>query len=319
MKLCITLLYFVWTLIWHIEGVVPFKQLAHRAQFLSSMWVTKPDVTPPKLEPEFATQIRDHLRICKSAGFGSLDGKTTYYSRCADSNDDVLLFTKMWTQKMIADFQICPFTIDAEKAGIPRGSVRYTVSHATTPEEAFADYWDEVDAMMSTTNFDIATVLLVLPNMFADIADFEKFTNCLDDSLETTGFGEALQLVYFHKNFQFKDKDGQNVIVVDENTGDVLGFSKDIIHPIDFSRRSPWPMINILRDAEVSRVQRGVPKGRVYEENINRLDCVGVATLQNMLDKRDWSGLSVDAFSSNGSRDSSLRRTAMDRGSIPSS
>lgn len=53
-------------------------------------------------------------------------------------DDQVVLdTTKRWVQAMIADFAVCPFTIQAERAGIPRGDVRYTVSRATTLLEAF--------------------------------------------------------------------------------------------------------------------------------------------------------------------------------------
>ena len=53
-------------------------------------------------------------------------------------DDQVVLdTTKRWVQAMIADFAVCPFTIQAARAGIPRGEVRYTVSRATTLLEAF--------------------------------------------------------------------------------------------------------------------------------------------------------------------------------------
>ena len=56
----------------------------------------------------------------------------------AEPDDQVVLdVTKRWVQAMIADFAVCPFTIQADRAGIPRGDVRYTVSRATTLLEAF--------------------------------------------------------------------------------------------------------------------------------------------------------------------------------------
>lgn len=55
-----------------------------------------------------------------------------------EPNDEVVLeVTKRWVQAMIADFAVCPFTVESDRAGIPRGAVRYTVSRATTLVEAF--------------------------------------------------------------------------------------------------------------------------------------------------------------------------------------
>ena len=48
-------------------------------------------------------------------------------------NDDniVMRDTRQWVQSVIAGMQVCPFTIDPDKAGIPLGGVRYRVSRGT--------------------------------------------------------------------------------------------------------------------------------------------------------------------------------------------
>ena len=60
------------------------------------------------------------------------------------SDEIVLKDTKEWVRKIIADFGVCPFTIDPMRAGIPMGGVRYHVSRTHRPEEAFYAYWEEV-------------------------------------------------------------------------------------------------------------------------------------------------------------------------------
>jgi hypothetical protein len=103
-----------------------------------------------------------------------------------ESNDDIILTdTKIWVRKMIADFGICPFTIDPDKAGIPIGGVRYTVSRATSPDEAFLRYWEEVLHLLSVPEKEIATVLLVFPelNLFGNYELFEAYCESLSDAL----------------------------------------------------------------------------------------------------------------------------------------
>ena len=103
-----------------------------------------------------------------------------------ESNDDIVLAdTKIWVRKMIADFGICPFTIDPDKAGIPIGGVRYTVSRAVGADEAFLRYWEEVLHLLSVPEKEIATVLLVFPelNLFGNYELFEAYCESLNDAL----------------------------------------------------------------------------------------------------------------------------------------
>ena len=159
-------------------------------------------------------------------------------------NDDaiVLADTKEWVRKIIADFGVCPFTMDPGKAGIPMGGVRYTVSRAKSPEEAFLRYWEDVQALLAVTEREIATVLLVFPeiDLFGDYEMFEAYCDSLSDALctSTMCMENEIQLVFFHPRYQFRD--GQ------ARTGEELGAA-------NFARRSPWPMINILRTPQVGQ------------------------------------------------------------------
>jgi hypothetical protein len=85
-----------------------------------------------------------------------------------------------------------------------------------------------------------------------------------------------IQLVFFHPKFQFRDGAMRS--------GDDAGGA-------NFARRSPWPMINILRTPQVRAAQKGVPTGVVYRNNEDRLNLVGQKTLEDMLYNRDWRAL----------------------------
>ena len=84
-----------------------------------------------------------------------------------------------------------------------------------------------------------------------------------------------LQLVFFHPKYQFRD--GKARISEDPAA--------------NFARRSPWPMINILRTPQVRAAQKGIPTGQVYQQNESKLTAVGAAALQQMLDTRNWEEL----------------------------
>lgn len=59
----------------------------------------------------------------------------------------------------------------------------------------------------------------------------------------------------------------------------------------NFARRSPWPMINILRTPQVRAAQKGVPTGIVYKQNEERLTEIGTNALEEMLYNRHWDDL----------------------------
>ena len=101
------------------------------------------------------------------------------------------------------------------------------------------------------------------------------FTDTLNNPLEPLGLETSVQLVFFHPQWVFRDgRERQGT--------DSAG---------NFARRSPFPMINILRTPQVRIAQRAIPTGQVYQQNEETLDRIGAAPLQRMLLERDWGSL----------------------------
>ena len=85
-----------------------------------------------------------------------------------------------------------------------------------------------------------------------------------------------LQLVFFHKDWVFRDGNER------ATDGDAA----------NFARRSPWPMINILRTEQVRKAQKGIPTGLVYTQNERTLNSIGSSNLKEMLESQSWTSLS---------------------------
>eukprot|EP01041_Mallomonas_annulata_P006512 gene6512-13151_t len=97
-----------------------------------------------------------------------------------EPNDDVLLADTMaWVKAVIADFGVCPFTMDPNRAGIPVGGVRYQLSRAKTADEAFFVFWNEVLHLLNTTERECSTILLVFPEIEL-FGNYELFENYCD-------------------------------------------------------------------------------------------------------------------------------------------
>ena len=103
---------------------------------------------------------------------------------------------------------------------------------------------------------------------------FEAFSSTLTSALEGgLNTEDLLQLVFFHPQWTFRD--GGDRSAEDGGT-------------FNYARRSPYPMINLLRTQQVRRGQKSIPTGLVYSQNGNTLKEIGASTLENMLRERNW-------------------------------
>jgi len=191
--------------------------------------------------------------------------------------------SQKWVDKMMADLALCPFTQSASKSGIPLGPVRYHVDRVQSFEDAYMVYWNEVCRIEAVPQDEISTTLQILPEFCMDSCEmFEQWADTLTGTLETFGIEELLQLIFFHPTWTFRDG---------WDRGDGEGMAAN------YARRSPWPMVNILRTKQVRVAQRGIPTGLVYQQNEKTLSEIGTDKLEEMLRLRDWSevsGMKVD-------------------------
>uniref|UniRef100_A0A7S2UK38 Phosphagen kinase C-terminal domain-containing protein n=2 Tax=Attheya septentrionalis TaxID=420275 RepID=A0A7S2UK38_9STRA len=178
---------------------------------------------------------------------------------------------------MMSDMGICPFTSGPDLAGLPMGQVFYTVDRSTKMEDMYARYWKEVVRVEQNNEKDLSTTLLVAPEFCLENVElFENFSTTLTQPLEALGVEDLLQLVFFHPLWTFRDG----------------GARSGMGSAANYARRSPWPMINILRTSQVRAAQKGIPTGLVYQQNEKTLTNVGTEQLETMLRLRDWSAIS---------------------------
>lgn len=197
-------------------------------------------------------------------------------NKVPDDDEEIIERSKDWVQVICSDMGICPFSPSATQAGIPIGPVHYEVTRATTVEDMYTKFWEEVIRVEQQDEKDISTTLLVAPEFFMDNVElYESFCNTLTQPLTALKVEELMQLIFFHPHWSFRD--GGNRATEGQAA--------------NYARRSPWPMINILRTKQVRTAQRGIPTGLVYKQNEKTLGEIGVDDLETMLRLRDWSGL----------------------------
>ncbi|KAJ8609460.1 hypothetical protein CTAYLR_005431 [Chrysophaeum taylorii] len=227
-----------------------------------------------ELSPELAAKLRglDDEEPVPEAAFFKED----------DDDDDapdneILAVSRRWVDAIVSGAGVCPFSVNADNAGLPVGKVRYEISRAADAESAYAAYWHEVDLIQTTDVKALSTTLLVLADRrwAYNLEEFETLGTTLAQALEGKGLGfeEDLQLVFFHPAYAFRD--GRERAGSDGAA--------------NFARRSPYPMVNILRTKQVRDAQRSLPTALVYAQNEATLADIGADLLGDMLHKRDWS------------------------------
>ena len=192
------------------------------------------------------------------------------------ADEEIMASTRAWVEGVIVKMKVCPFSATADMAGIPVGGVTYPICHGTTGEEVYEAFWGQCQELAATDQRDVSTVLLLTPRFALHSGDgYDALANTLNGALTSLQLEDDVQLVFFHPEFAFRD--GKDRIGSDGAA--------------NYARRSPYPMINLLRTPQVRDAQKNIPTGSVYEVNEKNLQLVGPAQLQEMLETRDWGGI----------------------------
>jgi hypothetical protein len=212
----------------------------------------------------------------KSAASSSSSSSTPIENEVPSDDETITEITQQWVGKLMSDMGICPFTSGPNRAGLPLGDVLYTLDRSSTVEDMYARFWKEVIRIEQVKEKDLSTTLLIVPHFFLhNVEMFDNFSNTLTQSLTSLQIEDLIQLVFFHPHWSFRDGMDRS------GAGSAAA--------ANYARRSPWPMINLLRTTQVRSAQRGIPTGAVYQQNAKALASVGVDKLEDMLRQRDWS------------------------------
>jgi uncharacterized protein len=166
-------------------------------------------------------------------------------------SEQIIAMTQRWLEKSVIGLNLCPFA-----AGPYRGGrVRFFVSAAASDEELLQDLGAELHLLMGADPEKLETTLLIHPHRFTDFGEYNQFLEVCDaliESLELTG---EVQVASFHPHYQFADTAPEDI----EN----------------FTNRSPYPTLHLLREDSVSRaVEAGDTEG-IYLKNIRTLRGLG--------------------------------------------
>ena len=162
--------------------------------------------------------------------------------------------TVEWLEKAVIGLNLCPFA----KAVPVKQQIRYQVSHATDAEGLLQELVSELELLAETSPEKIETTLLIHPQALTDFMDFNDFLEVADAAVEALQLDGILQVASFHPDYQFDETHADDI----EN----------------FSNRSPWPTLHLIREASIDAAVEAFPDAAdIYERNIETLQRLGHA------------------------------------------
>lgn len=175
-------------------------------------------------------------------------------------NDDVITTqTQSWIETVIIGLNFCPFA----KREYDRGNIRYSICHDIQIEHCLHKLIDECIELDSKP--EIETTLLIFPDSFIDFDDYLDFVDLARSLLDDQGYTGTYQIATFHPDYCFDDSTDTD--------------------PANYTNRSPYPMLHIIREASLERALQNYPKPEeIPTRNIELARSQGQAKMQALLD-----------------------------------
>lgn len=169
---------------------------------------------------------------------------------CQDGK--IVDMTVQWLERAVIGLNLCPFA----KAVHVKKQIRYAVSAAATTEALLEDLIRELEWLIETPAEKTDTTLLIHPYVLDDFLAYNDFLTVVDDMLIARELDDTLQVASLHPQYQF--------------------FGTRLNDIDNFTNRSPYPTLHILREASVTKAVAAFPEAStIFDKNIETLRCLG--------------------------------------------
>lgn len=160
--------------------------------------------------------------------------------------------TRAWIERAVIGLDLCPFA----RAVYVGDRIRYSISTARDEDALIRALAGELSALVSAPEALCETTLLIHPWVLTDFADYNAFLEVADREVDALELRGEIQIASFHPCYQF------------------AGTTRDDI--ANFTNRSPYPMLHLLREASVERAVAAIPNtDAIFERNIETLRRLG--------------------------------------------
>jgi hypothetical protein len=138
-----------------------------------------------------------------------------------------------WLEEIVIGLNLCPFA----KVPYVNGQVRIIENETILESDQLSFFLDELELLQQTPKTELSTTIIAYTKNKDDFSNFNDFVGLCEDMLIESGLEEHFQLVIFHPEFCLEDKSLEDLT--------------------NYVGRAPFPIIHILRNAEIEMALAG--------------------------------------------------------------
>lgn len=169
--------------------------------------------------------------------------------------------TRTWIRRVVIGLNLCPFA----RAVFDDDRIRYVVSRATTETALIAALTHELSVLREAPPEQIDTTVLIHPNVLTDFYAYNDFLDVVDEVILDVGLDGVIQAASFHPQYRFAESPANDVA--------------------NYTNRSPFPMIHLLRETSVSDAIDRYPDVEVIPGgNVALLRSLGLPRLRRIME-----------------------------------
>lgn len=168
--------------------------------------------------------------------------------------------TRRWIEKVVIGLNLCPFAAKPFK----EDKIRYLVQASPDKTHLVDKVILEATLLADEQNKSFETTLIIHPDLLTDFMDYLDFIDYLEETLAGIHLEGVIQIASFHPVYQFEGTEEED--------------------PENYTNRSPYPMIHLLKEDSVSRAVDLYPNiEQIPDDNIKTMNQLGLEGIKKML------------------------------------
>lgn len=168
---------------------------------------------------------------------------------------EIIVLVKEWIKGFVIGLNLCPFA----KSPYTAGKIKYIVSAFETDDQFLRSFEIEI---VDLEKSGYSTSLIIIPEPKVSFIEYLRIYDLCVNKLEECGADKDFQLASFHPDYQFADTDYSD--------------------QSNFTNRSPFPIIHILRTKEVAdAIDSFGDTTLIYKRNVEVLENLSAAALKS--------------------------------------
>lgn len=166
--------------------------------------------------------------------------------------------TRSWIQKVVIDLNLCPFAAHV----FNQDDIQYDVIEHDDTKTILHHLIETFEHLNNNKN--IETSFIIFSNHYRNFNDYLTLLDLSNLLLDDLSYSGIYQLASFHPDYCFDDCSNQDAS--------------------NFSNRSPYPMLHILREDSIEKALENYNNAEdIPDNNIERLEKIGFEKMQDTL------------------------------------